>query len=181
MLQSISAGLAGMGELLVKLDVGVGLLVGVGASMSASHLFALLANRLRPRQILLHMVVDALVLSLAFLIGIISHSLMLTLVAGVPLQPITFGNRMGVALWPGLFYVLVAAPYISDLIAVTLLAWVHLNVLVLLQAVYGVPLEKGLIISLPGYVLSLILIGLLFAQRWRASYNTLAREVASLS
>ena len=71
--------------------------------------------------------------------------------------------------------------YISDLIAVTLLAWVHLNVLVLLQAVYGVPLEKGLVISLPGYVLSLILIGLLFAQRWRASYNTLAREVASLS
>jgi hypothetical protein len=38
-----------------------------------------------------------------------------------------------------------------------------------------------LVISLPGYVLSLILIGLLFAQRWRASYNTLAREVASLS
>jgi hypothetical protein len=169
-----------MGELLLKLDVGVGLLVGVGASMSASHLFALLANKLRPRQILFHMIIDALVLSLAFLIGIVSHSLMLTLVAGVPLQPITFGNRMGVALWPCLFYVLVAAPYISDLIAITLLAWVHLNVVVLLQAVYGVPLAKGLIISLPGYGLSLVLIGYLFAQRWRASYSTLAREVASL-
>lgn len=148
--------------------------------MSASHLFALLANKLRPRQILFHMIIDALVLSLAFLIGILSHSLMLTLVAGVPLQPITFGNRMGVALWPCLFYVLVAAPYISDLIAITLLAWVHLNVVVLLQAVYGVPLAKGLIISLPGYGLSLILIAYLFAQRWRASYSTLAREVASL-
>jgi hypothetical protein len=76
-----------------------------------------------------------------------------------------------------LFYVLVAAPYVSDLIAVSLLGWMHLNVLLLLQARYGVPLTEGLLVSAPGFSLALVLIALLFAQRWRASYNTLAKEV----
>ena len=61
---------------------------------------------------------------------------MLAVMEGVSLQPITFGNRMAVALWPGLFYVLAAAPYVSDLIAVTLLAWMHLNMIVLGNAMY---------------------------------------------
>jgi len=106
---------------------------------------------------------------------------MLMVLEGIPLQPITFANRMGVALWPGLLYVLVAAPYVSDLIAVGLLAWIHLNVLVLLKAVYGIPFQSGLLVALPGFVVALVLVGLLFAQRWRRSYDTLACDVASLS
>ena len=129
MIQQISEQLISMGQVLLALDNSVGLLAAVGFSMSASHLFSLLANRLTPRQILLHMVVDALVLSLALLLCLVCHSLMLALMEGVPLQPIAFGNRMAVALWPGLFYVLAAAPYVSDLIAVTLLAWMHLNMI----------------------------------------------------
>lgn len=175
--QPIQVLLESMGQRLMAMDTGIGLLIGVGISMSASHLFSLLANRLTPRQIALHLVVDALVLSLAMTLGILCHSWMLMLVQHVPPQPITLANRMGVALWPGLFYVLVAAPYVSDLIAVTLLAWIHLNVLVLLQANYGIPFHQGLVIALPGFVLALTLIAVVFAQRWRASYNTLAREV----
>ena len=53
----------------------------------------------------------------------------------------------------------------------------HLNVLLLLHARYGVPLTEGLLVSAPGFSLALVLIALLFAQRWRASYNTLAKEV----
>ena len=181
MADQLLAFLESMGQLLLAMDTGVGLLIGVGLSMSASHLFALLANRLSPRQILMHMVVDALVLSLAFLLGIICHSLMLMLLEGVPLQPITFANRMGAALWPGLFYVLVAAPYVSDLIAVSLLAWIHLNVVLLLQAVYSIPLQTGVVVALPGFVLALLVVGLLFAQRWRSSYAMLAGETAALS
>ena len=62
MADQLLAFLESMGQLLLAMDTGVGLLIGVGLSMSASHLFALLANRLSPRQILMHMVVDALVL-----------------------------------------------------------------------------------------------------------------------
>ena len=181
MADPLVASLESMGQLLLAMDTGVGLLIGVGLSMSASHLFSLLANRLSPAQILMHMLVDGLVLSLAFLLGILCHSLMLMLLEGVPLQPITFANRIGAALWPGLFYVLAAAPYVSDLIAVSLLAWIHLNVLLLLQAVYGIPLLTGLVVATPGFVVALLLVGLLFAQRWRASYDMLAREVAVLT
>ena len=103
---------------------------------------------------------------------------MLALLEGVPLQPITFGNRMAVALWPGLFYVLVAAPYVSDLIADALLASSHLNMMVLVTAMYVNPLLHAFVICLPGYVVALLLVGALFSQRWRSSYDTLAKEVA---
>ena len=62
MADQLLASLESMGQLLLAMDSGVGLLIGVGLSMSASHLFALLANRLTPMQILMHMIVDALVL-----------------------------------------------------------------------------------------------------------------------
>ena len=78
MADQLLAFLQSMGQLLLAMDTGVGLLIGVGLSMSASHLFALLANRLTPMQILMHMIVDGLVLSLAFLLGILCHSLMLS-------------------------------------------------------------------------------------------------------
>ena len=178
MIQQIIEQLSSMGQILLAIDTSVGLLVAVGFSMSASHLFSLLANRLTPRQIFFHMVVDALVLSLALLLCLICHSLMLTLMEGVPLQPIALGNRMAVALWPGLFYVLAAAPYVSDLIAVTILAWMHLNMIILVNAMYGIPLFHAFFICLPGYFIALLLVGALFSQRWRSSYDTLAKEVA---
>ena len=178
MIQQLTEQLVSMGQILLAIDTGVGLLVAVGFSMSVSHLFSLLANRLTPRQIFLHMVVDALVLSLALLLCLISHCLMLALMAGIPLQPIAFGNRMAVALWPGLFYVLAAAPYVSDLIAVTLLAWMHLNMMILVNAMYGIPFLQALFVCLPGFVIALLLVGALFSQRWRSSYDTLAKEVA---
>ena len=63
----------------------------------------------------------------------------------------------------------------------TLLAWIHLNVMVLLHAVYNIPLETSLVVALPGFVLALLLVGLLFAQRWRTSYEMLASEVSILT
>jgi hypothetical protein len=62
------------------------------------------------------------------------------------------------------------------LIAVTIFAWIHLNALLLLRAFYSIPLQEGLIITFPGFVLALVMIALLFAQRWRSSYAELARE-----
>ncbi len=48
MIQQLAEQLVSMGQILLALDTGVGLLVAVGFSMSASHLFSLLANRLTP-------------------------------------------------------------------------------------------------------------------------------------
>jgi len=177
-LSGLSQGLDSMAELLLKMEAGVGLLLAVGLSMSAAHFFSLLANRLGPVQIAVHLFFDALGLSLAFLMGIFCDSLILTSLKAVPLHPISFANHMLPAIWPGLFYILVGAPYISDLIAVTLFAWIHLNTVVLLKALYGIPLQQGLVMALPGFALALVLIALLFAQRWKSSYAQLAREVA---
>ena len=53
--------------------------------------------------------------------------------------------------------------------------------MLLLQAVYDIPLETSLVVALPGFVLALLLVGLLFAQRWRTSYEMLAQEVSVLT
>ena len=54
MADQLLAFLESMGQLLLAMDTGVGLLIGVGLSMSASHLFSLLANRLTPAFALRH-------------------------------------------------------------------------------------------------------------------------------
>ncbi|MFM7394067.1 MAG: hypothetical protein ACKO22_06820 [Cyanobium sp.] len=50
-----------LGGWLLEAEAGVGLVLLVGLSMSLSHAFALLANRLIPRQIALRLVLDGLV------------------------------------------------------------------------------------------------------------------------
>ena len=162
---------------LPEAHTGLVLVVLVGFSFSLSHVFSLLANRLKPRQILVHVLLDSLVLAAALLIASFINMVLIALHTQLVVEPKQFFNAIGGALAPGLFYVLVAAPYVSDLIAVTLLGWIHLNVLLLLQASYGIPLQEGLVVALPGFALALVLIALVFAQRWRASYSTLAREV----
>ena len=54
----------------------------------------------------------------------------------------------------------------------------HLNMMILVNAMYGIPFLNALFVCLPGFVIALLLVGALFSQRWRSSYDTLAKEVA---
>ena len=153
---------------------GLGLTIAVGFSFSLAHVFSLMANRLRPRQILVHVILDSLVLGAALLIGSFLNLLMIALLAGQVLEPHVFFNAIGGALAPGLFYVLVAAPYISDLIAIVIWFLVHLNVVTLVHLRFGLPYEQVLLITAPGYILTLVMVGLVFRQSWRRSYLRLA-------
>ena len=49
MVHPINALFESMVQTMLAMDTGLGLVIGVGISMSASHLFSLLANRLSPR------------------------------------------------------------------------------------------------------------------------------------
>ena len=154
--------------------VGLGLIIAVGFSFSLAHVFSLMANRLKPRQILVHVILDSLVLAAALLIGSCLNLLMIALVTNRVIEPHVFFNATGGALTPGLFYVLVAAPYISDLIAIVIWVLVHLNVVTLIHLRFGLPYEQVLLITAPGYILTLGMVGLVFRQSWRRSYLRLA-------
>lgn len=176
----IEGALATLANWLMRADAGIGLVLLVGLSMSASHLFALLANRLTPRQIAMQLLLDGLILSVALLLAALVNMLMLGLFADAVVRPSELLDRMGAALIPGLFYVLVAAPYISDLIAVTLWFLIHLNVITLLHARFGLPYEQALLLATPGFVLALLLVIGLFHQSWQAGYRRLASELEPL-
>ena len=181
MLALIERLLDGLGRWLLQADVGVGVLLLVGLSMSLSHAFALLANRLTPRQIAVRLVLDALVLTLAFLLASVTDMLLLVAVADRPVDPSAFLNAMGPALIPGLFYGLVAAPYISDLIAVSLWFLVHLNAVTLLHGRFDLAWAQALLLATPGFLLALVLVALLFRQSWQASYRQLACQLQRVS
>ena len=83
---------------LMQADVGLGLAVLVGLSMSVSHLFALVANRLTPRQIAVQLVLDGLVLALALLLGILFNILMIKALTGAVLHPSELLDKLGAAL-----------------------------------------------------------------------------------
>jgi hypothetical protein len=169
--------LEALGAWLVHTDVGLGLLLLVGLSMSLSHVFALLANRLTARQILVHLLLDGLMLSLAFLLCCSTDMVLLSLFAASRVHPSDFLNGVAVCLLPAALYVFVAAPYVSDLIALVIWVLVHLNVVSYLHVRFDLPLAQALELATPGFVLALLLVWILFRQSWRNSYVKLASQL----
>lgn len=170
----LEAALTGLGHWLLHIDSGFAILLLVGLSMSLAHLFALVANQLTPRQIVFQLLLDALVLAVALLLATLVDIVLLALVVEGPLQPWDLFESLGVALLPGVFYVLVAAPYVSDLIAVMIWGLIHLNVVAVLQARFALSAAQALALATPGYCLALLLVSALFYQGWQRGYRRLA-------
>lgn len=168
-----------LGAWLVQTDVGLGLLFLVGLSMSLSHVFALLANRLNARQILTHLLLDGLMLSVAFLLSSTIDMVLLATYASAPVHPSAFINSIATCLLPAVLYLLVAAPYVGELIGLVIWVLLHLNVLSLLHVRFGLPYGEALSLASPGYLVAVVLVGLLFRQSWRAGYSTLASQLPS--
>ncbi len=173
----VESGLERLGHWLLQADIGMGLLVLVALSMALSQVFALLANRLSTRQILVRLVLDALVLCLAFLLSCTLDMLLLSAFASRPVHPSVFINGIAACFLPGLFYALVAAPYISDLIALTIWVLIHLNLITLAHVRFALPYGEALLLLTPGYGLAMLLVWLQFRQSWRAGYLRLASQL----
>jgi len=173
----IDEALGDLAKWLMQADVGLGLVALVGLSMSISHLFALVANRLTPRQILIQLILDGLVLSLALVLACLINMLLLGAFAGAVLDPGELLAKLGPALIPGLFYCFVAAPYISDLIASVIWALIHLNVVTLLHVQFDVPYGQALLLATPGFVVALLMVMAVFHQGWQGAYRRLASEL----
>jgi hypothetical protein len=173
----IERSLDALGSWLIQADIGLGLLLLVGLSMALSHVFALLANRLTSRQIGVHLLLDALMLSVAFLLSSSTDMLLLSQWASKPVHPTQFLDGMAACLLPACFYVLVAAPYVGNWIAAGIWLLIHLNVLTLLHVRFGLAYEQAFVLATPGFALALLLVWILFRQSWRTAYTKLASEL----
>ena len=177
MLAAVERLLDQLGGWLIHADLGLGLLLLVGLSMSLSHVFALLANRLSVRQILLRLLLDALMLAVAFLLSTSIDMVLLNLFASSPVRPTLFINGMASCLLPACFYVAVAAPYVGETIGLGIWWLMHLNVVTFLHVRFDLPYDQALLLSSPGYLFAVLLVWLLFRQSWRRGYVTLASEL----
>ncbi|MEB3325698.1 MAG: hypothetical protein VKM17_10250 [Cyanobacteriota bacterium] len=166
-----------LGDWLANADLGLGLLLVVGASIALSHVFALLANRLNRRQILVHLLLDVLVLSVAYLLALACDMLLLKLFASRPVAPEKVLEGVAPCLLPATLYVFAAAPYVGELIAGAIWVLVHLNVVAFLHARFDLPPGEALLLCSPGYGLATALVWVRFRQRWQASYATLASHL----
>lgn len=174
----IEQALSQLARWLMQADAGLGLVALVGLSMSLSHLFALVANRLTARQIVIQLILDGLVLSLALVLASLINMLLLGAFAGAVIDPGELLAKLGPCLIPGLFYCFVAAPYISDLIASVIWALIHLNMVTLLHVHFDVTYGQALLLATPGFVVALLLVMAVFHQGWQRAYRQLASELA---
>jgi hypothetical protein len=178
MLVDLERVLNGLGGWLIRADLGLGLLLVVGISMSLSHVFGLLANRLGGRQILWRLLIDALVLASAFLLSSSIDMVLLNLYGSKPVHPSAFVDGIASCWLPACFYVCVAAPYIGETIGLVLWVLVHLNVITFVHVRFDLPWDQALVLTTPGYLLALVLVALLFRQSWQRGYAMLASELA---
>lgn len=167
-----------LGRWLANTDLGLGLLLVVGASMALSHVFALLANRLSRRQILIHLLLDGLILSVALLLALAIDMVLLKGLASKPVAPGALLAGVAPCLVPDTLYVLAAAPYVGQLIAAVLWALVHLNVVAFVHTRFAISPGEALLLCSPGYGLAAALIWLRFRQSWQASYAILASHLS---
>ncbi|MFM9048080.1 MAG: hypothetical protein ACKOOH_10605 [Cyanobium sp.] len=166
-----------LGNWLAHTDLGLGLLLVVGASMALSHVFALLANRLSGRQILIHLLLDGLILSVALLLALAIDMVLLKALASRPVVPSALVAGVAPCLLPATFYVLAAAPYVGPIIAGTIWVLVHLNLVAYVHSQFALPAGEALLLCSPGYGLAAALVWLRFRQSWQASYTTLASHL----
>ena len=178
MLLELERVLNGLGGWLIRADLGLGLLFVVGISMSLSHVFGLLANRLGARQILWRLLIDALVLASAFLLSSSIDMVLLNLYGSNPVHPSAFVDGIASCLLPACFYVCVAAPYIGETIGLVIWVLTHLNVVTFVHVRFDLPWDQALVLTTPGYLLALLLVALLFRQSWQRGYAMLASELA---
>lgn len=178
MLVDLERLLNGLGGWLIRSDLGLGLLLVVGISMSLSHVFGLFANRLGAREILWRLLIDALVLASALLLSSSIDMVLLNLYGSNPVHPSTFVDGIASCLLPACFYVCVAAPYIGETIGLVLWVLIHLNVVTFVHVRFDLPWDQALVLTTPGYLLALVLVALLFRQSWQRGYAMLASELA---
>ncbi|MBW0167932.1 MAG: hypothetical protein KXJ49_10565 [Vulcanococcus sp.] len=178
MLVDLERVLNGLGGWLIRADLGLGLLLVVGISMSLSHVFGLLANRLGAREIFWRLLIDALVLASAFLLSSSIDMVLLNLYGSNPVHPSAFVDGIASCWLPACFYVCVAAPYIGETIGLVLWVLVHLNVITFVHVRFDLPWDQALVLTTPGYLLALVLVALLFRQSWQRGYAMLASELA---
>jgi len=178
MLVDLERLLNGLGGWLIRADLGLGLLLVVGISMSLSHVFGLLANRLGAREILWRLLIDALVLASALLLSSSIDMVLLNLYGSNPVHPSAFVDGIASCLLPACFYVCVAAPYIGETIGLVLWVLIHLNVVTFVHVRFDLPWDQALVLTTPGYLLALVLVALLFRQSWQRGYAMLASELA---
>jgi len=178
MLVDLERVLNGLGGWLIRADLGLGLLLVVGISVSLSHVFGLLANRLGARQILWRLLIDALVLASAFLLTSSIDMVLLNFYGSNPVHPSAFVDGIASCLLPACFYVCVAAPYIGETIGLVLWVLIHLNVVTFVHVRFDLPWDQALVLTTPGYLLALVLVALLFRQSWQRGYAMLASELA---
>ena len=178
MLVDLERVLNGLGGWLIRADLGLGLLLVVGISMSLSHVFGLLANRLGAREIFWRLLIDALVLASAFLLTSSIDMVLLNLYGSNPVHASAFVDGIASCLLPACFYVCVAAPYIGETIGLVLWVLIHLNVVTFVHVRFDLPWDQALVLTTPGYLLALVLVALLFRQSWQRGYAMLASELA---
>lgn len=148
----------------------------VGLSMSLPRAFAGIANRLTAQAILLRIIIDSLVIGILHCVGTILTIVLHEIAINGTIDITKYYDLAPLVIFPGLFYIFSAAPYIGNAIAVFLWATFFLNKIVITQFLFDTTYATAFYVAFPAFLLVLIAVWIQHADGWRKAYTILSES-----
>lgn len=148
----------------------------VGLSMSLSRAFAGIANRLTPQTIILRIIIDSLVIGILHCAATILEIVWHEIAIDGNINFVEIYDLAPLVIFPGLFYIFSAAPYIGDSIATFLFAIFFLNKIVITQFIFDISYATAFQVAFPPFLLVLAVVWIQFKDGWRKAYTILSEH-----
>jgi hypothetical protein len=146
----------------------------VGLSMSLTRAFAGIANRLTAQTIILRIIIDSLVIGILHCTGTILTIVLHEIVIDGNIAITELYGLAPLIIFPGLFYIFSAAPYIGNAIAIFLWATFFLNKIVITQFLFNTTYATAFQVAFPAFLLVLVAVWIQYKDGWRKAYTILS-------
>ena len=146
-------------------------------SIALEHYFALIANGYSGWKLFWHFIFVINMITISLLTGIALDRSILVVFADstVPLEK--FYADSVACMYPLVFYVVAATPYVGRFFALVLWSATYINVFDFVQTQTQLPLIQVIGLTLPGFLTVIVLVSIIFANDWHRAYLRISRSI----
>ena len=146
-------------------------------SIALENYFALIANGYSGWKLFWHFIFDINMITIALLTGIALDRAILVAFADSTVSIEKFYADSVACMYPLVFYVLAATPYVGRFFALVLWSVTYINVLGFVHAQTQLPLLQVIGLTMPGFLIVIVLVSMIFAQDWHRAYLLISRSI----
>ena len=146
-------------------------------SIALGNYFALVANGYSGWKLFWHFIFDINMITIALITGISLDRAILVAFADSTVPIEKFYADSVACMYLLVFYVLTAAPYVGRFFALVLWSVTYINVLDFVHAQTQLPLLQVIGLTMPGFLIVIILVSIIFSKDWHRAYRRISRSI----